>query len=69
LSKILSNISIPVLFADRTSVIITNYNPTDFQTNIKEVFEHLNTWFNLNLLSLILTEPILLISKGGIPAA
>jgi hypothetical protein len=52
LPKILINNSIPVLFADDTSVIITNSNPTYFQNDIKDVFEHLNTWFTLNLLSL-----------------
>jgi len=47
--KILSNISIPVLFTDYMSVIITDSKPIDFQTNIKEVFEHLNKLFILNL--------------------
>jgi hypothetical protein len=32
----------PVLFTDAMSVIITDSNRTDFQTNMKEVFEHLN---------------------------
>jgi len=49
LSKVLSNISIPVLFADDKS-IVTISNPINFQTNINEVLEHLNKWFNLNLL-------------------
>jgi hypothetical protein len=35
-----------------TSVIITNTNTTDFQDNIKSVFECLNKWFASNLLSL-----------------
>jgi hypothetical protein len=48
----LINNSIPVLFADDTSVIITNSTPTDFQKDIKDVFEHSNTWFTLSLLSL-----------------
>ena len=38
LPRILGNISIPVLFSDD----ITNSNPINFQTNIKEVFDHLN---------------------------
>jgi len=42
LPKILSNISIPVLFTDDLSIIVTGYSPTDFQTNIKEIFEHFN---------------------------
>jgi hypothetical protein len=52
LPKILINSSIPALFADDTSVTITNSNPTDFQKDIRELFEHLNEWFNLNLLLL-----------------
>ena len=34
------------------SVVITNSSIIDFQSNITAVFEHLNKWFNLNLLSL-----------------
>ena len=50
--KILSNISIPVLFTDDMSIIVTDYSVIDFQTNIKEIFELFNKWFILNLLSL-----------------
>jgi len=32
----------PVLFTDDMSIIVTDYSPIDFQTNIKEVFEHFN---------------------------
>jgi len=42
-----NNISINVLFTDDTSIIVTNSNPTDFQTYIKDVFKHLNKWFSL----------------------
>jgi hypothetical protein len=38
LTKILFNNSIPILFADDASVIITNANIVDFQSNIKAVF-------------------------------
>ena len=34
LRKVLSNISIPVLFADVISVIVTYFNHIDFQTNM-----------------------------------
>ena len=50
LPKILSNISIHVLFADVKS--IPNSNPNNFQTYIKEVLKNLHKWFSLNLLSL-----------------
>ena len=65
-SKILSNISIPFLFTDDMRVNITDPDSIEFQTNIKEVFGHLNTWFSLNLLSLN-SDKILFISKQGIP--
>lgn len=59
LPRILGNISIPVLFADD----ITNSNPINFQTNNKEVFNHLNKWFSLNLLALKFDKRFLFISK------
>jgi hypothetical protein len=48
LPRILSNISIPVLFADD----ITNFNPINFQTNVKEVLKRLNKWLIVNVLAL-----------------
>jgi hypothetical protein len=41
LPMILINNSIPVLFADDTSVITTNSNTTNFQKDIKEVYFNL----------------------------
>jgi len=49
----------PVLFA----VDITNSNPINFQTNFKEVFDHLSKWFHLNLLALKIDKKFLFISK------
>ena len=49
---ILNNISVPILFADNTGVIIRITNITDFQSNIKTVFEYLIKWFISNILSL-----------------
>jgi hypothetical protein len=40
-----------VLFADDTSVIITDTNKLDFNVNIKQTFQDINTWFNANLLA------------------
>ena len=65
--KILSNISLPVLFTDDMSVIITDFSPIDFQTNIKEVFEHLNNRFSSNSLLLNSDKQILFISKRETP--
>ena len=41
-----------ILFADGTSIIVTDSNIVDFQLNMNVVFEQLNNWFNVNLLSL-----------------
>jgi len=59
LPRILDNISIPVLFPDD----ITNSDPINFQTNIKDVSNHLNKWFNLNLLTLKFDKKNVFISK------
>ena len=52
LLTVLNNISLPILFAGNTSVIIRIINITDFQGNIKTVFEHLIELFLSNILSL-----------------
>jgi hypothetical protein len=41
-----------VLFADDTSIIITDTNKDDFNLHANMLFIELNTWFNNNLLSL-----------------
>jgi hypothetical protein len=45
-------ISKQTLFADDTSIIITNSGPSDFKKNIDYVVIKINNWFNSNLLSL-----------------
>jgi hypothetical protein len=50
LLTILNNISIPVLFAHNTGVILRITNITDFKSNIKTVFEHSIKWFISNIL-------------------
>ena len=50
-SKILIKNSIPILCTNDASVIITNANIVDFQSNIEAVFIQLNKWINLKLLS------------------
>ena len=52
LPKILLKNSIPILFADVASVIITKANIVDFRSNIQAVFKQFNKRFSLNLLSL-----------------
>jgi hypothetical protein len=52
LPNIIINKSKLVLFADDTSIIITNSSPVDYKNHITEVFENINDWFKANLLTL-----------------
>jgi hypothetical protein len=51
LSKSISDKSIPVLFADDTSFIITNRDDNEFRHKVNEVFNKINKWFHSNLLT------------------
>jgi len=42
----------PILFADDTTIIISNANPDEFQKNINSVMTKITSWFQSNLLSL-----------------
>jgi hypothetical protein len=42
LSKIVSDKSIPILFADKTSFIIANCDETEFKFNTNEIFTEIN---------------------------
>jgi hypothetical protein len=48
----LNKISTPILFADDTSVIISDPDLFMFQDRLTETLKILNNWFNANLLSL-----------------
>jgi hypothetical protein len=52
LSKSISDKSIPILFADDTSFIITNHDNNEFRHKVNEVFNKINKWFHSNLLML-----------------
>ena len=52
----INNKSVPILFADDTSVLLSHSNPTDFNNNINTVFKILNHWFKQNWLSLNFTK-------------
>jgi hypothetical protein len=41
-----------VIFVDDTSIIITDSNTRDFNINANQIFQDINTWFNVNLLTL-----------------
>ena len=45
-----------VLFADDTSVIITNPDPFNFRTNLNKITHDIYEWFEINLLSLNLDK-------------
>jgi hypothetical protein len=50
--------SVPILFADdtSTSILVSHPNPLVFYKTINDVFQTLNAWFKLNLLSLSLSK-------------
>jgi hypothetical protein len=56
LTKIINKDNNMVLFADDTSIIVTDTNKVDFNTNINQTFQDINTWFNINLLPLNFNE-------------
>jgi hypothetical protein len=41
-----------VLFADDTRIIVTNINKLNFEINLKQTFEDINTWLTSDLLAL-----------------
>ena len=41
-----------VLFADDTSIVITDSNKLDFNVSVNQMFQDINTWFNVSLLTL-----------------
>ena len=42
----------PILFADDTSIIITNPSPSKFKEDINNIIDNVNDWFRGNSLSL-----------------
>ena len=52
LPKILNDYTIPILFADDTSIIVKGSNSRDFQVNMDNTFNHVNKWFKTNLLTI-----------------
>jgi hypothetical protein len=56
LPQITNDTSKIVLLADDTSVIITNPNPSIFETSVNKIIRDINKWFNTDLLSLNLAK-------------
>ena len=52
LPKSIFDKSIPILFADDTSFIVTNHDDSELRHKVNEVFNKLNKWFHSNLLML-----------------
>ena len=48
----ISKLANPILFADDTSIIISNANPVEFKNNINSVMTKITNWFQSNLLTL-----------------
>jgi hypothetical protein len=58
LPNAISDISNPVLYADDTSLIITNFDSQMFEEDINTTILQLNKWFKSNLLLLNLEKNI-----------
>ena len=56
LPKFLTDKSVPILFADDTSILVSQPSPTDYMNTVNTVLKILNGWFRHNLLSLNLTK-------------
>jgi hypothetical protein len=52
LPKIINRINNMVLFADDTSIIVTDTNKFNFERNLNQTFKDINMWFNANSLTL-----------------
>ena len=52
LPKAINNKSVPISFADDTSILITSPNKNYFQIKITPPFNFINEWLNTNLLSI-----------------
>ena len=56
LPNAISDLSAPILFADKTSLIISNPDSLQFEKDINTVIQTLNKWFHNNLLFLNLKK-------------
>jgi hypothetical protein len=58
LPKILESNSLPVLFADDASVLISHTNPLQFKNTVNEVYGIFDDWLKKNLLNTMKTHCI-----------
>jgi len=52
LPDIIADPSKPILFADDTSITITNHSPSKFKEDINNIIDNINDWFRCNSLLL-----------------
>ena len=52
LSLSINKLANPILFADDTTIIISNTNPEEFKNNINSAMTEITNWFQSNLLTL-----------------
>jgi len=52
LSLSINKLASPILFADDTTIIISNTNPQEFKNNINLIMTKITNWFQSNLLTL-----------------
>jgi len=52
LSLSISKLANPILFADDTTIIISNSNPDEFKNNMNSVMTEITNWFQSNILTL-----------------
>jgi hypothetical protein len=52
LPRTINDKTVPILFADDTSIIVKSPKFRDFQTNMVTAFNSVNKWFKVNLLSI-----------------
>jgi hypothetical protein len=58
LPKTMNCNTVPILFADDTSIIVKSPNLNDFQTNMVTAFDSVNRWFKINSVSINVEKPI-----------
>jgi hypothetical protein len=56
LPKIVNKDNNMILFADDTTIIVTDTNLRDFHVNTSQTFQDINIWFKANLLTLNLNK-------------
>ena len=56
LPTVINDKSVPALFADDTSILVSHPNPLAFYKTVNTVFQNLNDWLKHNLLSLNLAK-------------